>query len=271
MIFFREDGAGSPLLLLNGIAMTAPSWEAITAPLAERFKVVRCDFRGQLLSPGPAPSSVSDHVDDLVELLDHLEIESAHIVGTSFGGVIGTMLAARHPTRARSLISIAAADGFDEQMAGEVARWREACQQSLRGPDRGRLSDVLEPVVYSEAFRSANRELLDERRHQVAQLPDAWFEGLMGLLSSAHSLRLRDELGSIICPTLVLAAECDRFVPPGRARGLAEAISGSVFEVINCAGHAVVVEQPELVATRCLEFLEGSEDGIIGSEPRQGQ
>jgi pimeloyl-ACP methyl ester carboxylesterase len=45
-MFHRVDGEGEPLLLLNGIAMSVASWEEIARPLAERFRVVRCDFRG---------------------------------------------------------------------------------------------------------------------------------------------------------------------------------------------------------------------------------
>ena len=92
-------------------------------------------------------------------------------------------------------------------------------------------------------------------RTQIGALPDLWFEGLIGLLDSAHSLRLRDEPAAIRCPTMVVAAELDAFVPLGRARGLAESILGARFEVIEGAGHAVVVEQPQRVVELCLDFL----------------
>ena len=59
---------------------------------------------------------------------------------------------------------------------------------------------------------------------------------------------------------MVVAAEFDAFVPLERARGLAESIGGARFEVIQGAGHAVVVEQPKRVADLCLEFL-----GTVGS------
>jgi len=255
VLFHRVEGAGEPLLLLNGIAMTVPSWEPLVRPLAARHRLVRCDFRGQLLTPGPPPEDVGEHVDDLVRLLDHLELERVHVVGTSFGGVVGALLAARHPDRAGSLVCIASADGFGEQMAGEVARWREACVRSLEGPDRGHLSDVLEPVVYSPAYLANHREERAERRRQIAALPDAWFEGLIGLLDSAHSFRVREEMAKIECPTLVIAAELDGFVPQSRARGLAETIPGARLETVEGAGHAVVVERPELIADLCLEFL----------------
>ncbi|MCW8985499.1 MAG: alpha/beta hydrolase [Thermoanaerobaculales bacterium] len=256
-----SDGAGDPLVLLNGIAMTAVSWEVVARPLAEHYRVVRCDFRGQLMTPAPPPENVAEHADDVAALLDQLGIDSAHIIGTSFGGVVGTLMAARHPDRVRSLTTIASADGFDELMAGEVVRWRTACVASLESADRGHLSDILEPVVYSPAWVEKHKAERAQRRAQISALPDQWFEGLIGLLDSAHSLRLREELERVRCPTLVIAAELDSFVPLGRARGLAEAIDGASFRIIEGAGHAVVVEQPKRVIELCLEFLK-LQDGI---------
>jgi pimeloyl-ACP methyl ester carboxylesterase len=256
VIYHTVDGAGPPLLLLNGIAMSAPSWQPVAAPLAEQFTVIRCDLRGQLMSPGPPPADVADHVRDVVELLDHLGLDSVHVLATSFGGAVGALLAARHPERVRSLLSIASADGFTDVMATEVARWREATVRSLEGPDRGVLSDILEPVVYSPAYVEAHREERYLRRRQIAALPTEWFEGLVGLLDSAESFSLRAELGAIKCSTLVVAAEFDGFIPLERCRGLAENIPGADFKIIKGAGHAVVVEQPDTVVNLALEFFQ---------------
>jgi len=254
-LFHLSDGAGQPLVLLNGIAMTAVSWEVVARPLAKYYRVVRCDFRGQLMTPEPPPEYVADHAEDVVALLDDLGIEKAHIVGTSFGGVVGTLVASRHPDRVRSLTTIASADGFDELMADEVAHWRAACVASLESSDRGHLSDILEPMVYSPAWIEAHKAERTQRRAQISALPDQWFRGLIGLLDSAHSLRLREELDRVRCPTLVIAAELDGFVPLDRARGFAEAIDGASFISIEKAGHAVVVERPQRIVDLCLEFL----------------
>ena len=128
-------------------------------------------------------------------------------------------------------------------------------RNKLKPLDAGHLSDILEPVVYSSAWVEAHRAERTQRREQISALPDQWFEGLIGLLDSAHSLCIRDELERVRCPTLVIAAELDSFVPLERARGLAEAIGGASFKIIEGAGHAVVVEQPKRVVDLCLEFL----------------
>jgi len=255
VIYHTVDGTGPPLLLLNGIAMSAASWRPVAEPLMERFTVIRCDLQGQLMSPGAPPEDVGEHVGDVIDVLDHLGIESVDILSTSFGGAVGALLAARHPERVRSLLSVASADGFTEVMADEVRRWRAGVVESLDGGDRGHLSDVLEPVVYSPAYIEAHREERKLRRAQIAALPEQWFRDLVGLLDSADSFSLADELDSIRCPTLIVAAELDGFIPLDRCRGLAEAIPGADFKIIEGAGHAVVVENPSAVIDLALEFF----------------
>jgi 3-oxoadipate enol-lactonase len=255
VLFHQIEGEGEPLLLLNGVFMTVASWQPVARPLARRHRLVRCDFRGQLMMPVAPPDDLEGHADDVTTLLDHLEIESAHIVGTSLGGVVGAIAASRHPDRVRSLVTIASADGFHSRRAEKLDRWRAACRQTLDGGDRGLLSDVIEPVVFSPAWVEAHRAERAQRRAQIAALPDIWFETAIGLLDGADSVHLRDELTTISCPALVVAAELDGFVPVAKVRDMADRIPGARFEIIEGAGHAVVVEQPKRVVELCLEFL----------------
>jgi len=255
VLYHHVDGEGEPLMLLNGVFMSAASWEPVARPLKESFRLVRCDFRGQLMMPVTPPDDLEGHADDAVALLDHLEIESAHIVGTSLGGVVGAIAAARHPDRVRSLVTVASADGFHSQSAEELDLWRAACRRTLDGGDRGLLSDVIEPVVFSPEWVEAHRAERAQRREQIAALPDIWFETAIGLLDGAHSVHLREELAAIRCPTLVAASELDGFVSVAEVRELARGIEGARFEIIEGAGHAVVVEKPEQVVELCLDFL----------------
>jgi len=254
-LYHLSDGEGEPLLLLNGVFMSAVSWQPVARPLADRFRVVRCDFRGQLMMPVTPPDNLVGHADDVVALMDHLQLESAHVVGTSLGGVVGAILAARHPDRARSLVTIASADGFHSHRAEEIERWKAACLRTLAGDDRGLLADVIEPVVFSPAWIVEHRAERSARRAQIAAFPDIWFENTIGLLDAAHSVHLRDELGTISCPVLVVASELDGFVTVEEVREFAQRIRGARFEIIAGAGHAVVVEQPQRIVELCLDFL----------------
>jgi 3-oxoadipate enol-lactonase len=250
------EGEGEPLLLLNGVFMTAASWQVVARPLAKSFRVIRCDFRGQLMTPAPPPDDLDGHADDVVALLDELGIETAHVVGTSLGGVVGAIAAGRFPDRVRSLVTVASADGFHSHRAQEIDRWREACQRTLCGGDRGELSDVIEPVVFSPQWVEAHRAERAQRRAQIEALPDVWFSNAVGLLEGARSARLRDELSAIECPTLVVASELDGFVTVDEVRDMADRIAGARFEIIEGAGHAAVVEKPQRVFELCMAFLD---------------
>src|SRR5262249_61669855 len=83
---------GPPLLLLNGSMMTMGAWEPLAAPLGETYKVVRCDFRGQIFSRGEAEPNLEAHVADVGALLDELDLQRVHVAGTSFGGLAAVPL-----------------------------------------------------------------------------------------------------------------------------------------------------------------------------------
>jgi pimeloyl-ACP methyl ester carboxylesterase len=255
LLAHRVDGSGEPVLLLNGGMMTLAAWEEIAAPLAARFRVVRCDFRGQLLSPGPAPADLDGHVADVVALLDALGIDRAHVVATSFGAEVGLVLAAEQPHRVSSLVAATAFDHASPEMTALAQAVREACCAAVSGGDGGRMFDAMLPATYSDAFRTANAAMLATRRERVAQLPASWFAGVDGILAAVQHLDLRPVLPRIGCPTLVVVAGLDRTAPPQRGRALATAIPGARLVEAPDSGHAMVVEQPRRFTEICLEFL----------------
>ncbi len=255
VIAHRVDGSGPPLLLLNGIAMSTASWGPVAETLGENFQVIRCDLRGQLLSPGTAHPDPADHASDIVALLDHLDIGSVDVVGTSFGGVVAAMLAAHFPDRVRTLISIASTYSFDASMAIELARWRRACEEVLEGASAIVLAEVLESVAYSEGYLEKHQNEREAARAAMEGLPSRWFSDLIKLLDSAGNFDHSEDFGRIRCPTLIVAAELDGLIPRKDCGALAEIIPGADFKVIPGGGHAVVVEQPETVVDLIRSFL----------------
>jgi len=83
-----------------------PELETGGRRLEGAHRVIGFDFRGMLMSPGTPHAVLEGHVDDVLALLDYLGVTRVHAVGTSFGALIGAMLAARHPVRVRSLALI---------------------------------------------------------------------------------------------------------------------------------------------------------------------
>jgi pimeloyl-ACP methyl ester carboxylesterase len=249
------EGDGEPLLLLNGGMMNYASWAPVSSVLNRHYKVILCDLRGQLLSPGPVPGDLADNIADLVALLDHLGIDAAHVLGTSYGGEIGLLMAALAPERVKSLIGVTVSDYATDAIWQGVEDLRLLVHEASEGGDKGRIHDRIVEEIYSADYRSRHAEELAERRRLVATLPDPWFEGVEGILTAVEALDLRPHLAFIRCPTMIVIAADDQSIPPERSVALAAAIEGAETRTHETSGHALVAEDPAWLAEASLDFL----------------
>ena len=240
--------AGPPeaetVVLLNGGMMTALAWQPITDTLTDRYRVLGLDFRGQLMSPGEPPPTLSGHAADVVALLDHLGIPSAHLAGTSFGALVGLALAAEHPQRVCSLVALTATARLLPQMHEGTRLLRRLAQEAAAGGDGGKVLDAIVPATYSPAWIEANRQVLAVRRAQVAALPRAWYTGLDGLLAALEGADPSVYLEHIRTPTTVIAGELDATFPLPNSAELAQRIAGAQLVVLPGAHHGLVLENP---------------------------
>jgi pimeloyl-ACP methyl ester carboxylesterase len=235
--------------------MSFSSWDEFVPPLAGRYRVVRCDFRGQLRSPGVPVAGFPGHARDLVGLLDHLGIERCHVAGTSYGAFAGLHLAARAPERVASLVAMTVADRVSAGMWSEANEMVVACREALSGGSRERVYDLISAFAFSEEWAVAHQAEISARRGLVAHLPDAWFEGLAGLLGALEGLDVGPLLPRISCPVLVLLAADDRAMPRAGGVALAKGLPRGELAVVPGSGHALVVEKPRDTVAILQAFL----------------
>lgn len=258
---------GEPVLLLNGGMMSYGAWEPVIRPLLDtgRYRTLGCDLRGQVLSPGTPPPTLDGQVEEVVRLLDSLGLAGTpvHVLGTSFGGETGLLLAATRPERVRSLAAVTVTDFLDEEMREGVAASRRRIAEILAGGGRSDFQDAVAEEVYSERFRRENESFLAAARERLERMPREWFEHLDGILASYAAVDLRPVLGEIRCPVLIVIAAHDRVMPPERSRALARTLVKALppearveVAVHPASGHALVVEHPDWLAARYLEFLD---------------
>lgn len=247
-IYHHVAGEGEAVVLLNGGMMSWFAWEPIAKPLAAEYRVVRLDFRGQLQSPlvpGQAPpADLSSHAQDVVELLDRLGIPKAHVVGTSFGALVGLAMAAEFPDRVASLVVMTATATLSPEMLAGTRALREIAQAAVAGGDRGKILDAIVPTTYSPEWVAANRELLAVRRGQVAMLPNSWFEGVDAILAVLLTAQPATYLERIRAPTTVVAGEKDVTFPLPNSEALVHGIRSARLVVVPGAPHGLVLEKP---------------------------
>ncbi len=247
---------GPPVFLLNGGLMSMAAWEKIAVALEDAYRVVRCDFRGQLFAPGGPEPRLEPHAEDLVALLDSLGIEKIHAAGTSFGALVALRLASLHPERVASVIAITATEKITPELWESSAAVLDACRDAVAGGDGGRVYDLVVPATYSPEYREANAAALAFYRRQVALLPAVWYAGLSPIIGVLEGLDLTPVLPLIQAPALIVAGERDTMFPLEHSRALAAAIPGARLEVVPGGSHGLVIEQPEKTVELIRGFLQ---------------
>ena len=248
-IFHELAGTGPPLLFLNGVMMSTESWALQKPAFTPHFRCLFHDFRGQGKSEmPPGPYEMSMHVDDLVALLDELEIESADVVGTSYGGEVGLMFAIAHPERVRALVVIAATSEPRETMENGVASWIVAARTHPEA-----LFDISSRTIYAPGFLTST--WINLGRARLATMPPEWFRAFADLCEAFSRLDIRRDLPKITAPTLVIAGELDALKPIGNSEVLAREIPNARLKIVPGAGHAAFIERPNVVNEMILDFL----------------
>lgn len=135
-LYYFEQGQGEPVVLIHGwLSSAGVNWAlpGLSEALAENFRVIALDVRGHGLSDKPTDEAAygPQLVEDVARLLDHLEIEQAHLVGYSMGGIIAARFVVDHPDRAISCTL----GGMGWLQEGGLGQWAFA-QIGRNDPDR---------------------------------------------------------------------------------------------------------------------------------------
>jgi pimeloyl-ACP methyl ester carboxylesterase len=245
----RVDGDGPFLILLNGGLMSIGSWQQMMPALTPHFRVIRCDFRGQLLTPGPYAESWEEHAGDVIELLDHLGVERAHVAGVSYGAEVAMLLAALYPDRVERLTVITATERTVEWMCDNAREGERIARRAAAGEGGGEelFRNVLD-ATWSEAWLAKQPpDFMEQRLRQVALLPPSFFAGAAAVLSILDRLDLTPYLGRITAPTLVIGGEHDRVFPAEHSRAIAAAIPNARLVIMPGTGHGLLFECGERV------------------------
>ncbi len=103
---FQEYGKGKPLLILHGMLGSLDNWHTLSKRFAGSFRVLALDLRNHGRSPHADVLTYDAMAEDLVDFLDHLQVQSAYLLGHSMGGKTAMQLALSHPERVDKLIVV---------------------------------------------------------------------------------------------------------------------------------------------------------------------
>lgn len=258
-VAYQRAGGGPPLILLHGILSDSRAWNRQLADLASDYTVVAWDAPGAGQSSDPSESFGSDdYADCLSAFMEALELDQAHVLGLSWGGVLAQELYRRHPERVRSLILADTYAGWKGSLPEAVCEERlEACLRESELPPAEWVPGWL-PGLLTE---NAPQELRDE----VAEvMSDFHPTGYRAMALALVEVDTRDLLPQIRVPTLLLWGEADERAPLSVAQQLRDAIPSARLVVIPQAGHESNVEQPTRFNAAVREFCRSASNWSAG-------
>ncbi len=250
----RENGTGTPLVLLHAFPLSARMWgvqlERVPGPAGDDARVIAPDQRGFGTAPlGERPPSLDTAADDLADLLDALGVERAVLAGLSMGGYVAMAFARRHPGRLAGLVL---ADTKATTDTDDARANRERIAAAVL--ERGSVELLIEERMAEKLLApGTDPELTGAVRQMIAEADPAavaWAQRAMA--ARPDSL---DELAALDVPAAVIVGELDTVTPLSEARMMAEALSDAELTVIPAVGHLSSLEAPETFNTAVRALL----------------
>ncbi|WP_448852176.1 alpha/beta fold hydrolase [Corynebacterium sp. 335C] len=234
---------GAPaVVLLGSLGATRGMWAPQIRVLGDHFRIIAADLRGHGESPAPeGPYTMEELAGDVVELLDDLRVDAAHVAGLSLGGAVAQTLALTHPDRVRSLTLLSTAPKFGEEQA-----WLDKAELVAK-EGTGALAETVVGNWFTDACFARTPELPATYADGIRATDDAGYAGCCRAIAGFDS---REALAGveerIRLATLVVAGEQDTSTAVDVVRGIHERMDGSRMTTISPAKHLVTVEQADL-------------------------
>lgn len=240
-IHYEDNGSGPVVLLSHGYSATTRMWTGQVEALKDDYRVITWDMRGHGQSDSPDdPKAYSEQatVDDMAAILKHLGIDKAVIGGLSLGGYMSLAFNVAHPEMVRALMLFDTGPGYKNPVGREG--WNETARKR---------AEVFESKGLDALGSSAEVRIAQHRSAQGLA------HAARGMLAQFDS-RIIESLPEIKVPTLVLVGDNDTpFL--GGTDYMANKIPNATKVVIENAGHASNIDQPEAFNAEVRKFLAG--------------
>lgn len=258
-LYYEETGGGTPLVFVHEFGGDHRSWEMQMRHFARRYHCIAYAARGYTPSDVPEAPDVYSYMhmaNDLVDLLDHLNIERAHLCGLSMGGYTTLQIGMDHPGRALSLTLAGTGSGAEldrliefrvgnQETAEKFERLGSKAVAETYGLGPGRVPFLVkDPRGYAEFAKQFGEHDAQGSAHVM--------RGFQGTRPSVYEFEER--IRQIRLPTLIIVGdEDDACVEPSLF--LKRCIPASGLAMFPKSGHCVNLEEPALFNQTLGDFL----------------
>jgi 3-oxoadipate enol-lactonase len=248
------DKKGDAIFFLNGVMASVNSWGYQRGIFEDAgFRLVFHDFINQLRSDKSKETyTLVEHCEDLMLIMDELGIESAHLIGTSYGGEVALKMAIEFPARVKTISIIDSTSETDALMVHQVRMWQMMAMK-LSGEDffLGILGSV-----YGEKYLREYGETLKKRALGFNDLPKDYFSGLCSLIDTfINDVDFTWDLTKITSKALVVCGEDDILKPVRYSKQMAKIIPDCELVILPECGHVAIYEATDALNSCLLGFV----------------
>jgi pimeloyl-ACP methyl ester carboxylesterase len=256
-INYLEAGDGPTAILIHGSVSDYREWTTLIAPLSQHYHVIAYSRRYHSPNPSPPPDAdagLDRQVDDLLEIMKAMSIDSAHIVAHSYGGAIALGFTLRHPEMVQSLVlSEPAVAGVLSNTSDNDSVLKES--QAIRA----KMKDVFatgngEQIVKTYAAHVAPGDFEKATQEERNMLLENVAAFQLDFTSKRPPFTCQDAQ-KISAPVLVLAGDRSPMGLQRMAETTAQCIKGARFVKIPQATHWMQLDQPKVFNDQVLAFL----------------
>ncbi len=254
-LHYRVQGnpSGPWLVLLNGLLSDTTMWAGVLPGLADRFRILTFDSRGQGRSAAPleGPYTTAMLASDAWELFQALGVQKPWLVGLSNGSALSLELLATHPGDFPGAVLTSAMARVDFAMALKAEHWAHCLE--VGGPLLQ--FDAVAPFLWGDGFLEARHGVLRAYHQVVTGGIERPLHGNLHQIRGILGWDVRQRLASVLAPVLLLCGAEDLLTPPWKCLEVAQRIRRGRFEVVPGVGHAYPVENPKAFVARVRAFI----------------
>ena len=254
-LFYQLDGDGPPLLMLSGIWSDSTTWNAQVRKFADYYTCIRLDHRGIGQSEKWAGEHTYElHALDVKELLDHLGLNGAIILGVCHGGMAAATLALNYPGYARALCINATQLLRSERITLTYMGWKRILETS----DFETLYKVIMPTVMSEHWLTHNRDRLPSLLESIKERIEfsAALKMVDALIAYSATGFEPEDIAAVGIPALIMAGGEDMFISPPVIQAESQFWPNATYHLFEQSGHFPQREIPDIYNAVVLNYLQ---------------
>jgi 3-oxoadipate enol-lactonase len=261
-LWYEITGEGEPVVQIHGAGFGHFNFAPATPALAEHFRVVDYDMRGYGQSDRPVQHyDMEVWADDVAGLLDALEIDEAHVHGTSMGGMIAIVFAGKYPERTTSVVINCAAAKLGHSGRLVFKNWIDIAEMDSDGPGSRILAELIAWQALSRSFLEAPEGVAAIDTIQQILRDSNRVEVFTAACRAMCEMDIRGWLPKIQAPALVLGGDEDLMTPwdqgPDGAgqEAIYKGIPGAEKHVIRGSNHSTLFDNTEEHVRVVLDFF----------------